>query len=168
MKNAPVSRSFVKKSPLFNLSEESRERMVKYSPGFAPCQSDWGDSKHVSRWGPAGAKHENHALSKPTPGSQLSLCAAELISCDKSWLQEATQEFTTFPGAEQIHSYLGIPVLHSETSTSLNWDNAWLTCWTSPLGLNSHNFLKGKKSKYNFNFSQCQSQVSCHTEIHRV
>lgn len=115
---------------LFNVSEESRQWMVKHSPFIAPCQSEWGDSKHFSRWAPASAKHENLALSKPTPGSQLSLHTVEVISCDKNWLQEATQEFMTFPGAVQVHSYLGLPVLHSE---SLNCDNAWLTCWTSRL-----------------------------------
>lgn len=82
--------------------------------------------------GPASAKHENHALSKPTPGSQLSPRTAEVLSCDKNWLQEATQEFITFSGAEQVHSYRGIPV-HSQRNTSFNWDNAWLTCWTSHL-----------------------------------
>lgn len=79
------------------------------------------------------------------PHQEVSCHCAEVISCDKSWLQEATPEFNMFTGGEQVHSYLGIPVLHSETNTSLNWDNACLTYWTSHLALNSHSFLKGKK-----------------------
>lgn len=94
--------------------------MVKHSPVIAPVSQTEVTVNMSPGGGPARAKHENHVLSKPTPGSQLSLCAAEVISCDKSWLQEATQEFITFPGAEQVHSYLGIPVPHSERNTSLD------------------------------------------------
>ena len=65
--------------------------------------------------------------------------------------RKLTQEFVTFPGVEQVHSYLGIPVPHSETNTGLAWDYARLTCWTSHLALDSHSFLQGKKKKKKWN-----------------
>lgn len=98
--------------------------MSEHWPALSLCQSDGGDSKHVSRWRP---------LQKPTPGSQLSLWTAEVISCDKSWLQE-------------VHD---VPRCSASSLISLctyspltSWDNAWLTCWTSHLALNSHCCLK--------------------------
>lgn len=42
------------------LTWKTEHRVVKHSPVFVSRQSDWGDSKHIPRWRPAGAKHENH------------------------------------------------------------------------------------------------------------
>lgn len=116
--------------------------MVKHSPVTAPCQSEWSDSKHILRWGPASGKPENRASSKPTPGSQLSLRTVKVISCDKSCFQEATCEFTAFPGAERVHSYLGLPVLHSETR-SAEIMHHWLV---GPHVLLWNHSLKGTKT----------------------
>lgn len=73
-----------------------------------------------------------------------------------------------FPGAEQVHSYLRlpVPVPHSERNTSLNWDNAWLNCWTSQLA--THSLKLCLLNKHNFNFDQCQSHFSPNTKWHWV
>lgn len=52
--------------------------------------------------------------------SRKSPCTAEAVSCDKSEPQEATQQFMTFLGAEQVHPYLGRPVLPSGTNARDN------------------------------------------------
>lgn len=85
-----------------------RERgVVEHSPVSAPRQSDGGDSKHVSRWGRASASMRT--MPCRNPHQEVSCHCTEEVSCDKSRLQEATREFSLFPGGEQVHSYLGIP-----------------------------------------------------------
>lgn len=72
-------RSFVKK--FFYLPKWGKQRLNVYNPPvFAPCQSDWADSKHVSRcqcqtWQPSSAE---------TSTSRKSPCTVEAVSCDKS------------------------------------------------------------------------------------
>lgn len=95
----------------------------------------------------------------PMPSMRTTRCwnPHQEVSCHSALLKwypviradcrKPTQEFVTFPGVEQVHSYLGIPVPHSETNTSLTWDNARLTCWTSHLALDLHSFLHGKKKE---------------------
>ncbi|CAB1452462.1 unnamed protein product [Pleuronectes platessa] len=60
--------------------------------------------------GTHGAKHENHALLKPTPGSELSLSTVDVIPCGKSRLQETAREFVSFPVVRLLQQLLNTTV----------------------------------------------------------
>lgn len=98
--------------------------VVKHSPVFVTRQSDRGDSKHIPRWRPAGAKHENHVETQTRKSAVTVL----------KWYPEIRADFRKLPRSRvgsQVESKLAhISVylfsVQKQTPASAEIMHAWL------------------------------------------
>lgn len=116
---------------------------------------------NVSRQRHADVRQENVPCRNP---DQEAAChCAEVIPCDKSWLQEVTRGFSMFPGGGWVH--ILVYLFFRKKNTGLKADNACLTYWTLPW---THKDKEKKRFRQFHVFFQSRPDSHLYSQIHTV
>lgn len=127
---------------------------------------------NVSRQRHADVRQENVPCRNP---DQEAAChCAEVIPCDKSWLQEVTGGFSMFPGGGWVH--ILVYLFFRKKNTGLKADNACLTYWTLPWThkdkekkkISSVPRVLSKQTRFTFVFTNTYSVYSVDIHIYDI